>query len=219
MPGDGLVVTRCPLAIRLGVLIACGLLAFGIVRGPVSTWTLLVAVGALCLTVSILSYKAEVDRREVRVRHLPFYTSHTPLLEITHLVEERTLVLVAGTTKIPLWGLSATAREELFRILPGDLKLMPAHADRPTDNAAAVRRFARYTTIVAGAFLVNLALSIPFLHGNRWNRYIDAIGKYALLVCLCTFLLLLFLGGFTIILWDAKRAADKIETRRGARSH
>ena len=206
MPGDGLVVTRCPLAIRLGVLIACGLLAFGIVRGPVSSWTLLVALGALCLTISILSYKAEVDRREVRVRHLPFYTSHTPLLEITHLVEERTLVLVPGTTKIPLWGLSATAREELFRILPSS-SYPPTRIGR-TDNAAAVRRFAQYTTIVAGAFLVNLALSIPFLHGNRWNRYIDAIGKYVLLVCLCTFLLLLFLGGFTIILRDAKRAAD-----------
>ncbi|MGO9859383.1 MAG: hypothetical protein ACLPQX_08130, partial [Syntrophobacteraceae bacterium] len=117
------VVTRYPVAVRLGVVLVCVLLAVGIARGPVGTRTIVTAVGAVCLSLAVLAYKAEVDPTEVRVRYLPFYTKRTPMRDVTHLLEQTTLVLVTATSKIPLWGLSLKAREPLFEILPHHLEV------------------------------------------------------------------------------------------------
>jgi len=68
-------------------------------------------LGAFALTTAILAYKTEVEATEVRVRYLPFYTKRTPMRNVTHLVEGKTLVLVTAHSKIPLWGLSVKARE------------------------------------------------------------------------------------------------------------
>ncbi len=205
------VVTRYPLSIRCGMVMMCLVFAVSIARGPVSTRTIIVAVGVLCLSVAILSYKAEVDPTEIRVRYLPFYTKRTPMRDVTHLLEEKTVVLVTATSKIPLWGLSLKARGPLFEMLPRRLDVPPTHPNRRTDSAAIVRRFARWTILAAVAFIVNLCLSVPFLKGNPWNQYVDTIGKYVLFLCLCMFLLLVFLAGFPYVLWASKRAFDKIE--------
>jgi len=62
-------------------------------------------------------------------------------------------------------------------------------------------------------------LSVPFLKGNPFNRYVDTIGKYILFFCLCVFLLLLFQAGFTYVLWSSKRAFDKIEREEQLHRH
>jgi hypothetical protein len=205
------VVTRYSLSIRCSGVLACVLLAVGIARGSVRTTTIVIAVGALCLSVALLAYKAEIDPTEIRVRYLPFYTKRTPMRDVTHLVEERTLVLVTATSKIPLWGLSLSAREPLFEILPRHLDVLPTHSNRRADSAAVVRRHVRRTIAVSVAFIVSLGLSVPFLKGNPWNEYVGTIGKYILLFCLCMFLLLLFQAGFAYVLWSSKRAFDRIE--------
>jgi hypothetical protein len=205
------VVTRYPVFIRYGTVLACLVLAVGIAKGPVSTRIVVIAASIVCLAIAILAYKAEIDAVEVRVRYLPFYIKRTPLREITHLAEEKTLVLVTATSKIPLWGLSAEARESLSDILPSHLNQTRTHPSRRTDSAAVVRRHVKRTIVVATAFFISLILSVPFLEGNRWNRYVDTIGKYVLFFCLCTFLLLLFQAGFTYVLWSSKRAFDSIE--------
>ncbi len=124
---------------------------------------------------------------------------------------KRTLVLVTATSKIPLWGLSLKARGPLFEMLPRRLDVLPTHPNRRTDSAAIVRTFARWTILVAVVFIVNLCLSVPFQKGNPWRQYVDTIGKHIPLLCLCMFLLLVFLAGFTYVLWSSKRAFDKIE--------
>jgi hypothetical protein len=133
-------------------VLVCVLLAAGIARGPVSAGTIIVAIGALCLSAAILSYRVEVDSTEVRVRYLPFYTKCTPIRDITHLAEERTLVLVTATAKIPLWGLSTKAREPLFEILSPHLDVVPTLPNRRTDSAAVVRRHVRWTILAGVGF-------------------------------------------------------------------
>jgi len=197
----------------------CLILAVSIARGQASTRTIIVALGALCLSVAILSYRAEVDPSEIRVRYLPFFTKRTPMRDVTHLVEEKTLVLVTATAKIPLWGLSLKARGPLFEMLPSRLNVLSTHPNQRTDSAAIIRRFVRRTILAAVAFIVSLCLSVPFLKGNPWNQYVDTIGKYVLFLCLCMFLLLLFLAGFTYVLWSSKRAFDKIEADERLHRH
>ncbi len=153
------------------------------------------------------------------MRYLPFYTKRTPMRDVTHLIEEKTLVLVTATSKIPLWGLSLKARGPLFEILPRRLDLLSTHPNRRTDSAAIIRRFVRRTILASVAFIVSLCLSVPFLKGNPWNQYVDTIGKYVLFLCLCMFLLLLFLAGFTYVLWYSKRAFDKIEADERLHRH
>ncbi len=205
------VVTRYPVFIRCGMVLMCLVFAVSIVRGPVTTRTIIVAAGVFCLCVAILSYKAEVDPSEIRVRYLPFYTKRTPMRDVTRLVEETTLVLVTATSKIPLWGLSLKARGPLFEILPRRLDVVPSRPASRRDSAAVVRRCVSLTIVVAVVFAVNLGLAIPFLKGNPWNQYVDTIGKYILFLCLCMFLLFVFLAGFTYVLWSSKKAFDKIE--------
>jgi hypothetical protein len=213
------VVTRYPIFIRCGMVIVCLVLAIGIVRGSVGSGTIIVAVGAVGLTIVILAYKAEVEATEVRVRYLPFYTKRTPMQAVTHLVEEKTLVLVTADSKIPLWGLPMKAREPLFEILPRHLEVTTTHPNRRTDSALVVRRHVRRTILVAIAFVVSLGLSVPFLKGNPWNQYVDRVGKYILFFCLCMFLLLLFQAGFTYVLWSSKRAFDRIEREEQLHRH
>ena len=205
------VITRFPVFIRSGMVLTCLALAVSFARGPVSTRTIIVAAATLCLSVAILSYKAEVDPSEIRVRHLPFYTTRTPMRDVTHLVEEKTLVLVTDSSQIPLWGLSLKARGPLFDILPGRLDVVPTRPTKRTDSAAVVRRHIRRTILVAVTFVVSLGLAIPFLKGNPWNAYVDTFGKYILFFCFFMFLLAVIQAGFTYVLWSRKRAFDKLE--------
>ena len=203
------VITRYPVFIRSGMVLICLAFAVSFARGPISTRTIVVAAGTLCLSVAILSYKAEVDPSEIRVRYLPFCTTRTPMRDVTHLVEEKTLVLVTATSKIPLLGLSLKAREPLFEILPRRLNVVPKHPKRRTDSAAVVRRHMGRTVVVAVTFVVSLGLAIPLLKGNPWNAHVDTIGKYVLFFCF--FMFLVIQTGFTYVLWSSKRAFDKIE--------
>lgn len=205
------VATRYPLPVRLGAVLVCTIFAASIAKDPVSNGTIIVAVGAACLSVAILAYRAEIDEAEVRVRYVPFLTKRTQIRDVTHVVEERTLVLVTPTSKIPLWGLSDLAREVLFRILPARLMVAPLQPGRPGVAVVRVRRHVRVTILAAVVFVTSTAFSIPFLRGNPWNAYVDTIGKYVLFICLCAFLFLLFEAGFTWVLWSTKRDIDKID--------
>jgi hypothetical protein len=205
------VITRYPIFIRCGMVLMCLVLAVSIARGPASFRAIIGAAGALCLAVPIWSYRAEVDHTEIRVRYLPFYTKRTPMRDVTHLVEESTLALVTATSKIPLWGLSLKARGPLFEILPRRLGVVPSRPAKGRDSATVVRRHVRRTILMAATFVVSLGLSIPFLKGNPWNVYVDAVGKYVLFFCFFMFLLAVVQAGFTYLLWSSKKAFDKIE--------
>lgn len=211
------IVIRYPIFVRWSMVLVCLVLAVGILRGPVVPGTMIVATGAVCLTVAILAYKAEVEKNEVRVRYLPFYTKRTPMRDITHLLEGPTFVLFTATSKIPLWGLSIKDRGPLFEILPKHIRVMPTRPRTRTDSATVIRRHFRRTSFLAVAFIVSLGLSVPFLKGNPWNKYVDIFGKYIMFWCLCTFLLLLFQAGFAYVLWSSRRDFDKVENELRSR--
>jgi hypothetical protein len=71
---DGRVVTRYPLPIRVGSVSVCAMLAIGVTRGPVHGMTIVVTFGAMCLSVAVLAYRAEVNGTEVCIRYAPFYS-------------------------------------------------------------------------------------------------------------------------------------------------
>lgn len=213
------VVTRYPLSIRCGVVLITALLAFAIARGSATTGAIVVGFGSACLSIVLLAYRAEVSPTEIRVRYLPFYARKTPIRDVSHLAEGKTLVLVTATSRIPLWGLSMKTRESLFEILPRHLEVMAAHRNRRTDAAADVRRNGRRTILVPAAFVVSLGLSIPFLNGNPWHSYVDMIGKYIAFFCLVMFLLLLFQAGFTYVLWSSQREFEKIAREQHSHRH
>lgn len=204
------VITRYPVATRCIVVVMCALFLVSHARGPVSAGTVVVAIGALGLTVAILSYKAEIDTAEVRVRYLPFYTKRTPVRDITYVLDERTLILGTATGKIPLWGLSQRTRTQLFKILPRRLAAA-SPPDSRIDSAALVRRHTRWTILAGIGFVIAAAAVVPFLAGfplhNDWNSG----GKYVLLLCIGFFILFVFEAGFTYLLSYSKRALDRVE--------
>jgi len=211
------VVTRYPLPVRFGATLVCVIFAAAIMRGAVSSGTIIVAFGALCLSVAVLAYRAEVDETEVRIRYFLFFTRRTLIRDITSLVEGRTLFLVAPTAKIPLWGLSLETRERLFQILPRRLQVMAPERSRRSDSAAAaIRKHQRGALFSGIAFLLTAALVIPFFKGNVWHEYWNSLGQYLLLLCLVFFIASVFEAGFTWVLWSSKREIDGIEhpTRR-----
>jgi hypothetical protein len=193
------------------VVLMCVVFAVSILRNPVSAGILAIAIGALCLSVAILSYKAEVDTAEVRVRYLPFYTKRILVRDITYVLDERTLVLVTATAKIPLWGLSQKRRTQLFKILPRRLAAASPPPDSRIDSAVLVRRHTRWTILAGSGFVVAAAAVVPFLAGfplhNDWN----SAGKYVLVLCIGFFILFVFEAGFTYLLSYSKRALDRIE--------
>jgi hypothetical protein len=93
------IVARYPVPVRLGAVLVCAVFAVAIARGPVSNGAVIVAVGAACLSVAVLAYRAEIGETEVRIRYAPFFTKRTPIRDVTHVVEERTLVLITPTSK------------------------------------------------------------------------------------------------------------------------
>jgi hypothetical protein len=212
------VVARYPLPVRSGVILVCLIFAAAIVRSSVSDGTIIVAFGALSLSVAILAYRAEVDEMEVRIRYAPFFTRRTLIRDVTHLVEGRTLVLITPTSKIPLWGLSPKARETLFQIFPHRLSVLPPERGRRSDSAAATIRKHQRLTISSGiGFFLTAVLVVPFFKGNVWHEYWNRVGQYLLLLCLLFFIALIFEAGFTWVLWSTKREIDRIEHRPAQR--
>ena len=183
-PTSRQVITRYPLLVRLGASLACLLLLFSMARGPVHPWTVVVALGAFCLTGAVLAYRVQINNREVRIRYLPFYTKCTQLRDVTHLLEERTIVLATPIARIPLWGLSSKDREELFEIFPSHLEFAPSKSSDQSDSAQVIRRYLRRTIYLAIGFAMTASFSIPFLRGNPWNKYVDTVGKYIFFTCL-----------------------------------
>jgi hypothetical protein len=196
----------------------CVVFVADIARGSVSTGSIAVAAGALCLAIAILGYKAEADRTEVRIRYAPFLTRRALIRDVTHVVEKRTLVLVTPTSELPLWVLTAKDREKLFQILPQHLELVASSA-RMTDAAASLRKHLYWTVIAAVGFLLSFGLVIPFFKGNAWHGYWNSVGQYVLLLCLLFFIALIFEAGFTWVSWSTKRDADRIENRHVHRQH
>ena len=208
---NGRVVTRYPLPIRVGMLIVGTLVAIGFTRGPVHVMTILVTFGALCLTVAVLAYRAEVNQREVRIRYAPFYTRHTSVPDIVGLVDGKTFILLTATSRIPLWGLSDNAREVLFQILPHHLDVAASRPRTQNDSTAGIRKHVRWTIIAAVGFLVTALSVIPFFKGNALHSYWSSMGQYILLLCLLFFVALIFEAGFSWVLWSTKRDVDRIE--------
>jgi hypothetical protein len=179
-------------------------------RGPISVFGMVVGFGAICLSVAILAYRVEVDRGEVRVRYMPFYTKRVPIRDVTGLTFDRMFVLVTPTSRIRLPRLPDDSIEALYRIFPDQFKKMEdAETEAPVDRGAIVRRYRRWATIAGVGFLASAALATPFFKGNALDKYRIGIGEYVFFLCLCFFLAFVALAGFTWVLWSAKRDLDE----------
>jgi hypothetical protein len=66
----------------------------------------------------ILAYRLEITAAEIRIRKLPFYEQTIPTHDVTGVAEERTLVLLVQSSRIPLWGFFTSRTEELIQLLP-----------------------------------------------------------------------------------------------------
>lgn len=212
-------VTRYPLVIRFGMLLVCALLAVGLTRGAIHAMTIIVTFGAVCLTVAVLAYRAEINDNEVRVRYAPFYTRRVPVQEIVHLVEGKTLILVTTTRRLPLWGASDKTREALFQMLPHHLDVTPSQPSTRNRFLVSIRKHRRWTIVAGVGFLITAALVFPFFKGNALHEYWSSVGQYLLLLCLLLFIAFIFEAGFTWVLWSTKREADRIENPPVHRHH
>jgi len=209
------VVLRYPLLIRIGTIAVSAVFGVAILRGPSSALTILVAIGSLCLMVAVLSYRAQINTTEVRIRHLPFWTRSTPMHEITQAVQQRStsLILLSQSGRISLWGISARNREALSQVLPARLYTVEPRIPTKAEGAAVVRRHVMRAIYLAAAFVVTFAFSIPFVNDNRWHAYADSVGRYVLLACLIFLMLFLLQGTAAWALWSYKRESDKIDDR------
>jgi hypothetical protein len=207
------VVLRYPLLVRIGTMVVCAVFGVAILRGPSSALTILAAIGSLGIMVAVLSYRAEINTTEVRVRYLPFWISSTPIGEITRAVQERstTVVLLGQSVKISLWGISARKREALSRVLPARLYAVGSRMPTAAQATAVVRRHVMRTIYLAAAFLLTLTFSVPFVNDNRWHAYADSVGRYVMLACLILLMLFLLQGTAAWALWSYKRKMDKID--------
>jgi hypothetical protein len=195
----------------MGMLLVCVLLVTGLARGHVHVMTVIVTLGAICLTVAVLVYRAEVNEKEISIRYAPLYTKQTPLRDITNLIEGKTLILVTATSRIPLWGVSDEGRNTLFQILPSHLRFVSSQPERRKDPQASIRKHRRWAIVAGAGFLVSGVAVVPFFKGNALDGYWESVGQYLLLLCLLFFIALVFEAGFTWVLWSTKREIDKIE--------
>ena len=205
---------RYPRTVRLVIPLVWAFLATGLLRGPIHAGTIAITCIAICLNIHLLAYRAEVDDTEVRIRYAPFVTRHTAIRDITHLVEERTLVLVTATSRVPLWGLSIAARETLFRILPRHFQVVSPKRKGDIAMVASLRRHLRWTIWIAIGFTVAVVLLIPFLNDNPLNKYWNTGGKYLVLVCMVLFVSLVYVGCTTLFDWSYLRSIYRIENDR-----
>lgn len=213
-------VLRYPLLIRIGAMTVCAVFGVAILRGPSSVLTILAAIGSLGIMVAVLSYRAEINTAEVRVRYLPLWISSTPVREITRAVQERatTLVLLSESGRISLWGVSARDREALAEVLPARLYSEP-RIPTAAQGAAVVRRHVARAIYLGAAFLLTAALSVPFMNDNRWHKHFDTVGQYVLSGCLIILILFLLQGTAAWALWSYKRKMDKIDASLSRHEH
>ncbi len=203
-------VIRYPVLIRLGLPVVCALLAVGIMRSPVRWMTIATAFGAVCLAAAVLAYRAEVNEKEISIRHAPFFTRHIPVGDVVSLIEGKSLILVTSKSRIPLWGLSIAERRVLLQFLPHHLDSDPSSLQGENDSGIRIRRHLRWTLFAALGFAASLGLFIPFLQGFPWNEYANSIGKYVLIICFAMLGLLLWQAGMTWVYWSYKRDIGRI---------
>jgi hypothetical protein len=187
------------------------LLFTAMLRGPVHSATVIVAIGSLALTIYALAYRIRITTSEVHIRRGPFLNTSILLQDVTHLVRDRTLVLVTAKNRIPLWGLTLAGRETLFDILPSHIDVLPsATAALKGDPATALRAHKRWTFLTGIGFLVTAVLSVPFYRGYPLQEYWGRVGQYLTLLCLL-FLIATVVGGAIYWgLWSTKREIERI---------
>jgi hypothetical protein len=205
------VVTRNPPLVGVGMSAICVLLLAGVSRGYAHPATIIVTFFTVCLAVGLLAYRAEVDETEVCIRYAPFYTRRTPMKEVTHLVEKRTLVLVTPRAEIPLWGLSFKGREALFRLLPPSIQILAERPGGEDGPAASLRRFLRWTKWSGIGLAISIGLVIQFFQGNRWHEYADSVGKCVMVLCEVLWVLTIWLAGISWVCWSYIRAAKRFD--------
>lgn len=199
---------------RASVLLLSVLLAVTVARNPTSLPAILAFAIALCLTVPILAYRAAVDATYIHIRYLPFWTSRTPTRDVTQVLDERTLVLVSETARIPLWGLPLAAREPLFEILPRRFNVQHSQPSRPAVDPALIRRMARLSVIAGLGFVASLAALTLVLAGFPLHRYWESVGKYLIFPCMGFLTWFLLQAVLTYSLWSANREIEGIARER-----
>jgi hypothetical protein len=212
-----MVVVRYPRIARALVVVVCAVLAFSVASRPAHIGTLIIMVLMAAVAVGVLAYRVEISRSGIRARYAPFYEKQIPLQHIQHLTEERQLVLVTTQGRVAIWNLPLSKREELFDILPGNLRVEPSRSLDTSDPRMSLRLHFRRMVILAGCFVLAVLLLIPFLDDNPLNRYWDAGGKYLLVLCMVLFVWLVFEAGTTWVYWGYIRDVRRIEKPRRRR--
>jgi hypothetical protein len=196
---------KFPIRLRLGISFVCLLVVASGIAATHRTITLLIVIPiAVVLTIHIIAYRAEVDEFEVRLRYWPFLNRSIPVADIQQLAEERTLVLITPTSRIPLWGLSAEGRTNIFRVLPRRLQIQEqaaAHLDE-TIPLQSMRWHSRAAKLAGAGFVATSSVLTPFLHGYSLHKYWEPWGKLLLVADMAVFLLLLFEIGMSLSYWQ-----------------
>jgi hypothetical protein len=196
------VVTKYPMTVRVEVSLVCLVAAWCGIAALRSTGGFLFVAVAICILIHILSYCAEVDESEIRVRYWPLVNRVIPMSDVQSFAEERTLVLITPTSRIPLWGLSDENRGQLFRILPERIEVENRPRSHPEKTPLkSLRTHFRVTKLAGAAFVTTSITLIPFLDSHSWNKYWEPWGKRVLLLDMALFLVLLFEIGTSLVYW------------------
>ena len=195
---------KFPLPVRLVVSTAWVLVVWsGVASTHRSLTTLVVMLFMTALAIHILSYRAEVTRSEVRLCYWPFFNRSILVEDVQYLTEDRTLVLVTPLSRIPLWGLSAANRSDLFHILPQRLQVKKSSKSKLVKTPLYYMKWhLRFAKIVGVVFFATTAVLIPMMKGNSLHKYWEPWGKYLLLIDMAFFVLFLFEGGMSFIYWQ-----------------
>jgi hypothetical protein len=203
------VVVRYPLAVKILLTAPCILLIGMMVKDHIHPMVVAGLLGAICLNVHVLAYRIEIDKDEVRARYLPFHTVRTPMRTITHLIEDRTLVFATAASKIPLWGLSRRERLALIKMLPSYLDYLPERRVTQPDPQMSLRIHKRRAIFAGLSLATSLALLVPFLNSNPWNKYAQVWGGYLLYLCFGSLLWFMWECALVYIYWTYLRSVRK----------
>ena len=214
------------IAIRVGSVLVCLFLFFGIARGAVKPLPIVAALGAAaCLSIALVSYRAHIDMDEIQVRYWPFFTKRTQIKDVVAIAEERTLVFVTPTSRIPIWGLTAKAREHLSEMLPHRLRVSETPARRLAIPVLSSAGMCGGPCFSPSPFSPRLPSRFPSYMGTlgtpTWSRLDDISCSF---VFVCSFLLSfkvdspMYSGPISETWTKSIGLTDRNKTRRGARS-
>jgi hypothetical protein len=205
------VTIRYPVPLRAMMVLGSTLLVAGIATSVLHGVAIFVVTFSLVgIAIYVLSYRIQIDQKEIRLRYLPFLGRSVLMRDVTGMKQKGTLVLLTNQSTIPLRGLSPEAMVELLETLPPQIQELDAPEDEP-DPQQSLRQHLRRACWSAVGLVVTIAVITPFAHGMPWSKYWNTIARNLVWLAAGFYLLLIFQLIMAFLDWRYLRAIRKIQ--------